>query len=365
MDIGLSRRIHAFSILLIFTAIVLFSCATKHDNIIKQLVDVRNYDKLDLVVNVSKGGINNNSVIVDTILWKPEPERQFVNRDGNIGGVSGYIDTDEILYKCFRQLASSCCKISSNPKNSIVIIPKVIRSKIARLSANYNYVTPMYSIKYNVSYRVDLLINVLFLDMSGKEIYSSNFAMDGYGNAEIISGRFEGHHVKDMIVSATQLLIKDGVSEATYDAVRKIIEANGDNMYKLLSSVKKNELEKNTLASILELEVKYSDKASILPNDIIDAGEYSNILLIVRNNGKGTAFDVKLYSSSDYKRLNFPLEISLGDIPPSETKEVSIPIKGGLDLESGKVLFEFSCAEKRGYDSKKVKVLIRSSPAVS
>jgi hypothetical protein len=113
-----------------------------------------------------------------------------------------------------------------------------------------------------------------------------------------------------------------------------------------------------TLPANLTTKVQYSDNNSLIPNNTIDAKEASSIAVFITNQGKGTAFDVKVKTKTDYRDIDFPESVSVGDIRPGETKEVTINLKAGLDLASGKAPFTIYAAEKRGYDSKRVKVII-------
>ena len=120
-----------------------------------------------------------------------------------------------------------------------------------------------------------------------------------------------------------------------------------------LASLKQKEIEKQTSPANLTAQLQYSDKSSYIPNSTIDAAEQSTITATITNNGKGTAFDVKLETKSPYKNINFPKTIKVGDIPPGESKKVNVSINAALDLEDGVVPFNIQAKEKRGYDSKR------------
>ena len=113
-----------------------------------------------------------------------------------------------------------------------------------------------------------------------------------------------------------------------------------------------------TLPANLEMSLKFTDTNSLVPNNIIDAGEESLILATITNNGKGTAFDVKLNIDTDYRSINFEKTIAVGDIQPNETKEIKVSLKAGLDIGDGKASFQFNLKEKRGYDAKKVAMYV-------
>jgi len=113
-----------------------------------------------------------------------------------------------------------------------------------------------------------------------------------------------------------------------------------------------------TLPAALELSLKFIDTNSLIPNNTIDAAEESLILATITNNGKGTAFDVRLDVDTDYKGIIFDKNVTVGDIQPNETKEIKINLKAGLDIGDGKASFMFNIKEKRGYDAKKVALYV-------
>lgn len=149
---------------------------------------------------------------------------------------------------------------------------------------------------------------------------------------------------------------------AMSNAVRGVFKQLGENLTQhpnpldkyvvYLAAIKQRELEKKTMPASLIATVRYSDKASLLPNNTLNAGEDSTIIVNVSNKGKGTAFDVNLGTESKYKNLTFPKTISVGDIQPGESKDIEFKVKAGLDLADGTVPFRIVCKEKRGYDSR-------------
>lgn len=113
-----------------------------------------------------------------------------------------------------------------------------------------------------------------------------------------------------------------------------------------------------TLPANLTADIKFSDETSLIPNNTIDAGEDSLITVSVTNEGKGNAFDVILNMESAYKNINFENTITVGDIHSGKKKEIPIPVKAGLDIETGIVPFSITCKEKRGYDSRKYQLTV-------
>ena len=117
----------------------------------------------------------------------------------------------------------------------------------------------------------------------------------------------------------------------------------------------------NTSPASLIAKIKYSDKSSLLPNNTIDAAEESTITATITNSGQGTAFNVNLITESEYKNINFPKTIPIGDIQPGESKNITIPIKADLSLASGAASFLINAREKRGYDARPVELQIATA----
>ncbi|HHT9121552.1 MAG TPA: hypothetical protein ACFYEF_01675 [Candidatus Wunengus sp. YC63] len=113
-----------------------------------------------------------------------------------------------------------------------------------------------------------------------------------------------------------------------------------------------------TLPTNLTADIKFSDEMSLIPNNTIDAGEESLITVFVTNEGKGAAFDVTLNVESAFKSINLKNAAAVGDILPGEKKEILLPVKAGLDIETGTALFLITCKEKRGYDSRQHRLAV-------
>ncbi|KPA17554.1 membrane protein containing Peptidase C14, caspase catalytic domain protein [Candidatus Magnetomorum sp. HK-1] len=113
-----------------------------------------------------------------------------------------------------------------------------------------------------------------------------------------------------------------------------------------------------TKPALIEINPEYSDQKSIIPNKTIDAGEDSQINITLTNKGEGTAYDVVLKSNTNDNKVNLQNNIKIGDIHTGESKNTIIPLKADLTLQSGKAAIEIQAKEKRGYDSKKIKLTI-------
>lgn len=109
-----------------------------------------------------------------------------------------------------------------------------------------------------------------------------------------------------------------------------------------------------TLPANLEFHAKFSDATGFLPNNSLDAGEKADVIVTIKNIGKGTGYGTILEIVSDNSRIRIEKPAPVGDIPPNGTKEVKIGLRTGLDVEDGKTSLTLSLKEQRGYDAKKV-----------
>ncbi|MBT4290759.1 MAG: hypothetical protein HOJ48_13525 [Desulfobacula sp.] len=189
-----------------------------------------------------------------------------------------------------------------------------------------------------------------------------NYSIDGLGEYKTsVSEKFATY-----ILGLSTLGLSGEIQKESYSDVAKnrALESTAINLHNeiISSSGFKAYAESTkmlkTLPSSLIAKIKYSDKSSIFPNSTIDAGEKSTITGTIINNGKGTAFDVNIITESSNKNIDFPETISVGDIQPGESKDITIPIKTDLSLVSGTALFLINVLEKRGYNSRPLELQI-------
>jgi len=120
-------------------------------------------------------------------------------------------------------------------------------------------------------------------------------------------------------------------------------------------------LEKGLIPSELYLEGFFLDKESLLPNNILDAGEYAKMVLTVKNRGSGPAYGADIEIVSDNPKIVFEKNIKIGDIQPGETKDVKIDISAAKDIGDGKISFQLSLKEKKNNNAKKIIINISTS----
>ena len=113
-------------------------------------------------------------------------------------------------------------------------------------------------------------------------------------------------------------------------------------------------VERRTAPAVLELDVKFKDDASLLPNAILDAGEIAYLIIKITNHGKGNAIGVEAKIIDDRKMVTAAQHLSLGDVGPDETREGKIEIGASNQVLNGKLSVKVVCSERRGYSSEKV-----------
>ena len=109
------------------------------------------------------------------------------------------------------------------------------------------------------------------------------------------------------------------------------------------------ELERRTAPSELILEAQFKDESSVIPSKALDAGEKASISLTITNQGKGIAVYAKLKAETEYKNINLPAPIYIGNIGPGESRKASIKLRAELELTEGTIPLKITCTEKRGY----------------
>ncbi len=94
----------------------------------------------------------------------------------------------------------------------------------------------------------------------------------------------------------------------------------------------------------------------------LDAGERGEVVILVENQGNGTAFGVTPRISSDEKYLSIgsPDTQEIDMMSPHEKREIHIPVEGWLDLTGGEVKVLVEAKERRGFDARKVKVSLET-----
>lgn len=91
---------------------------------------------------------------------------------------------------------------------------------------------------------------------------------------------------------------------------------------------------------ILSNDIAFSDGNR---NGTLESGEEGIFIFLLENKAQYVASDVVVRPRviSSIQGLEFPAEVSLGDIPANGSKEVKISVKGGENLTSGSASLTF------------------------
>ncbi|MBM4137492.1 MAG: hypothetical protein FJ241_11785, partial [Nitrospira sp.] len=190
--------------------------------------------------------------------------------------------------------------------------------------------------------------------------YSQSYEIDGEGKYELSAlemmiGIPAFYATLSFITDAHGSLYKSIVVKKAFKSIavqlhNKIVSSSDFKDY--IDYVKAEK----TLPSDLSLAIRFSDTSSFFPNNSLDAGEDAEMIVTIKNMGKGTGYGSNLEVTSDNPKISFDKDIKVGDIQPNETKEIKVNLKAGLDIDDGKASFQLNLKEKRGYDAKKVAV---------
>ena len=137
------------------------------------------------------------------------------------------------------------------------------------------------------------------------------------------------------------------------------------------STVKKIKIGKPVVVSsrsvkaIPDLVIKNEVFNDVSGNNVIDGGESAYINFKIQNIGTGGAKNVIVNVSlknNQIKGLTFTKKIEVGNIPPNAVKDVSIPLRGGMDLVESAAEFKIEVIEAEEYDAYPLEMRIATQP---
>jgi hypothetical protein len=257
-----------------------------------------------------------------------------------------------MLYEHLKDTFYSLFNVSNRDEYDIEIRPSIRDLSLEKIDS-YTESKSGYFEAYAI-YRCNLSVDIQIFDSDGNELLlvEEKVLSEGKGH----SGTTHKYRIPEVIHGADEA----GKHFAVYNAMNGILPAITDAIYhnSKIAQYETDLKERGTLPAALVAKIAYSDKRSFIPNNTIDAGEQATIIATLTNNGKGTAFDVNLSAESNYKNIQFPKTISVGDIQPGESKDSTISIKADLSLTTGTANFLVNAHEKRGYDARPVELQI-------
>lgn len=114
----------------------------------------------------------------------------------------------------------------------------------------------------------------------------------------------------------------------------------------------------NTLPANLVSRVTYDDRQSLIPNNALDGGESSNLIIELINTGQGIAMNPQITLQTVYTQIKIDPLPKISDIAPYDSLLCKIPIAASIDVNDGSAFINIEVKEKRGYDARPVQLQI-------
>ncbi len=124
-----------------------------------------------------------------------------------------------------------------------------------------------------------------------------------------------------------------------------------------------------SLPPALSAAVTFSEPSG---DSLLAANEEGALQVILTNSGSGTAYGLEVAltlrqaqgdvsggkgpSAGSGQALSFPSSRYIGEIPPDKTRQVSIPLKAGLDLPSGTTTITCAFSEANGFEPDPIEI---------
>ncbi|MDA8338754.1 MAG: hypothetical protein M0Z70_05590 [Nitrospiraceae bacterium] len=254
----------------------------------------------------------------------------------------------EVFGHSFKNVSVQRGYNNSAKVGELVIIPQRLGSS-AYMKDNWNVIANVDS-----AIKVVTFANYKVYSLSGSDVYKPSV-----GEKLVLVVPFVGH--------ATEAALKGPYVTA---AKNKAMESMAAKFHdRLVSSPEfRAYVESVKMAKILadlEIRVRFTDADSFLPNNTLDAGEDAELVLTVTNNGKGPGYGTNLEIISDNSKVFFEKNITIGDIPPGEVRDITINLKSARDIGDGKASFKLKLKEKRGYNAKSVVLNVPTSNQIN
>ncbi|GEM_PF-5618347 len=124
--------------------------------------------------------------------------------------------------------------------------------------------------------------------------------------------------------------------------------------------------EGRTLPALLETGVVFDDGKAFSPDNKLQGGESALLNIKIVNKGTGSAYRVVIRMKSNSPYISLSDSLSLGDLPPGITREVSAAIAANLDLGDGNINVEIQAKERSSFAfrarSMRRRLIMRSRP---
>lgn len=145
------------------------------------------------------------------------------------------------------------------------------------------------------------------------------------------------------------------------------VNAQTGSSFKAKSKTKQITFTRNVNTNVVRLlpDLQISDQAYVDQNrnNMIDADEDAFIKFKLHNLGEGEAQQVKIQASllnGPITGLLFTREMDIGNVYPTQTKDIEIPVSGEMDLVNNVAKFKIEVIEKNGLDAYPFEMEIQS-----
>ena len=128
---------------------------------------------------------------------------------------------------------------------------------------------------------------------------------------------------------------------------------------------------KSSLPPAITTSISFTESSG---DNVLSANEGGALEVTLSNSGKGSAYGVEVALrlalrepsttlrepqgdvSGQVSRLSFPSSRYIGEIPPGKSRQVSIPLKAGLELPSGRATITASFTEANGFEPDPIEI---------
>ncbi|MFH1675346.1 MAG: hypothetical protein ABIF87_18240, partial [Pseudomonadota bacterium] len=219
-----------------------------------------------------------------------------------VGLLTREISPSKMLYEHLTGTLKALFRLSDSDDFDIELRPEIVSCHLKKLGSRKG--AEAYKFEVWTSYECSLRAKLGIFDSEGNELFFYEKTLVSEGTGHSGSDNLKRCPAQEVIEGADTA----GKNFAIYHAMNTILPYFVEPIYynPVISAYEKNIEEKRTLPANLVARVQFSDNVAFRPNNTIDAGEQSTITATVTNEGKGTAFDVKLHTNCDYKNIEFP-----------------------------------------------------------
>lgn len=152
------------------------------------------------------------------------------------------------------------------------------------------------------------------------------------------------------------------VHKAADEAAQKAVAAMVDALTSSKKVIAYAQLEKRRMEAQvpgkLSLNATFSDSASVIPNDAMDAGEKAQLQVQLTNAGPGSAEQIQILIRTDNDLIDITTPFPAGNLAAGDSKTVSVPISSTVSMPSQNLRIGIKATDAKGVDCDGVDVNI-------